>query len=96
MLSPCPVGAGARTRAHTTARRRAVQGCRLYQAASRMRESRFIAMDMDGADAPALFSGTRETVWAALPARPAALRRNPAFQDRVFLVVPSLRVRLTA
>jgi len=49
---------------------------------------------MDGADAPALFSGTRETVWAALPARPAALRRNPA--SRVFLFVSSLRVRLTA
>jgi len=39
---------------------------------------------MDGADAPALFSVTRETGWAALPARPAALRRNPAFQGRVF------------
>jgi hypothetical protein len=38
------------------------------------------AMDMDGADAPALFSGSRETVWAALPARPAALRRNPALR----------------
>jgi len=34
----------------------------------------------DGADAPALFSGTRETVWAALPTRPAALRRNPALR----------------
>jgi len=61
-----------------------------------MGESRLFAMDMDGADAPALFSGSRESGWAALPARPAALRRNPAFQDRVFLVVPSLRVRLTA
>tara|TARA_R110000824_G_scaffold69640_2_gene179201 strand:- start:403 stop:564 length:162 start_codon:yes stop_codon:yes gene_type:complete len=35
---------------------------------------------MDGADAPALFSGSRETVWAVLPARPAALRRNPALR----------------
>jgi hypothetical protein len=51
---------------------------------------------MDGADAPALFSGSDESGWAALPARPAALRRNPAFQDRVFLFVSSLRVRLTA
>jgi len=51
---------------------------------------------MDGADAPALFSGTRKSVWAALPARPAALRRNPAFQDRVFHFVTALQVRLTA
>ncbi|HEY9092236.1 hypothetical protein [Parasphingorhabdus sp.] len=47
---------------------------------------------MDGADAPALFSVTRETVWAALPARPTALRRNPA--SRVFHVVAALQVRL--
>ncbi|PHR20309.1 MAG: hypothetical protein COA41_06195 [Sphingopyxis sp.] len=61
-----------------------------------MGQSRLLAIDMDGADAPALFSGSEESGWAALPARPAALRRNPAFQDRVFLFVPSLRVRLTA
>ncbi len=47
---------------------------------------------MDGAVAPALFSGSRETVWAALPARPAALRRNPA--SRVFHFVAALQVRL--
>jgi len=51
---------------------------------------------MDGADAPALFSGSRESGWAALPARPSALRRNPAFQDRVFHFVTALQVRLTA
>jgi len=51
---------------------------------------------MDGADAPALFSGSRESGWAALPARPAALRRNPVFQDRVFHFVTALQVRLTA
>src|SRR5690606_28550854 len=47
---------------------------------------------MDGADAPALFSVTRETVRAALPPRPAALRRNPA--SRIFHVVTALQVRL--
>src|SRR5690606_24284562 len=46
----------------------------------------------DGAFAPALFSGSREAVRAALPARPAALRRNPA--SRVFHVVTALQVRL--
>jgi len=58
-----------------------------------MGQSRLLAIDMDGADAPALFSGSEESGWAALPARPAALRRNPA--SRVFLFVSSLRVRLT-
>lgn len=43
-----------------------------------MMGSRCNAIDMDGANAPALFSGSRETVWAALPSRPAAFRRNPA------------------
>jgi len=51
---------------------------------------------MDGADAPASFSRSRESGWAALPARPAALRRNPAFQDRVFHFVTALQVRLSA
>jgi len=59
-----------------------------------MGKSRLVAIDMDGADAPALFSGSRETGWAALPARPAALRRNPA--SRVFHFVTALQVRLTA
>jgi len=76
-----------------------VQGCRSCLGRFADEINAIACDDMDGAEAPALFSGSDETVWAALPSRPAALWRNPAplrSFGRVFHFVAALQVRLTA